>query len=121
MPTPPSKPRAPKPTPAPGTSTPPRRKPKPAPPKPAPPPSTPAGALPGTVEPSPDGKALAIRLPSRHGLAKGDKVELAAGGRPLCVCKIAQAEGTRVVATILELLDKTPPAPDTPVTLTRAE
>ena len=121
MPTPPSKPRAPKPTPAPGTSTPPRRKPKPAPPKPAPPPSTPAGALPGTVEPSPDGKALAIRLPSRHGLAKGDKVELAAGGRPLCVCKIEQAEGTRVVATILELLDKTPPAPDTPVTLTRAE
>jgi len=107
--------KAPKPRPAETPKPAPKPKAKPKPPA-APPPLT------GTIEAHPDGsKAIPIRLPARHGLAKGDTVELATGGRPLCVCQIAQANGTRVLATIVKLLDKTPPAPDTQVTLTRTQ
>ena len=146
-PTPPEKPEpeAPKPEPAPEKPAPPKKTgtadPKPAPavvkapkpqpaetpkptPKPEAKPKPPAAPPPltGTIEAHPDGsKAIPIRLPARHGLAKGDTVELTTGGRPLCVCQIAQANGTRVLATIVKLLDKTPPAPDTHVTLTRTK
>jgi len=107
--------KAPKPQPAETPKPAPKPKAKPKPPA-APPPLT------GTIEAHPDGsKAIPIRLPARHGLAKGDTVELTTGGRPLCVCQIAQANGTRVLATIVKLLDKTPPAADTQVTLTRTK
>ncbi|MFW6163740.1 MAG: HEAT repeat domain-containing protein, partial [Planctomycetota bacterium] len=97
---------------------------RPAPPmpKPEPRPKAPdADALAATVEASPDDKAVALRLPFKHGLSQGDRVRLAAGDRPIAVVQITRTDGTRVVATIVKLLDKAPPAPDTEVTLTRTK
>ena len=122
-PTPPKPPVKPKPTPPTKTVETPKpptktvEKPKPKPPAKAGASARPT-ALSGTIQPSGDPKAVTIGLPADHGLAKGDRVELATGGRPLCVVEVASTDKTRVTATILKLLDKTPPAPDTIVSLT---
>jgi len=94
---------------------------KPQPKEPAPKHSIPPGALSGKVTPMADGKSLAIRLPSKHGLNKGDKIELARNGKPMCIVQVVQVDATRVVGNVVKQIDKSPPSAGTGITITLAK
>ena len=68
-----------------------------------------------------DGKSLAIRLPSKHGLNKGDKIELARNGKPMCIVQVVQVDATRVVGNVVKQIDKSPPSAGTGITITLAK
>ena len=114
---------APKPLP-PKAATPPKPKTKTPPAKPPTRPAKPAAraaSLAAKIEPGGDATSIAFRLPAPHGLHAGDKVQLATGGKPVCVVQIVRADATRVVGKVVKLLVASAPPTGTAVTVTLAK